>query len=230
MLGASSKPVVISYGHRRKRWRPPAWLLWCLLGVVVGAGGLWWVQENHLPPRLSAQASSELRSSFESADAERKTLRSQLDATAQRLDGALATGKQQAAELAAPRAAADKLRADLAALIDALPPDPRGGAVQVRVANFAMQAGRMAYDLVLTLDAGAKPPPGAVMQLSVLGLTARGAESTVALDPVKLTLERQTVVRGSLPLPEGFRARQTTVQVLDAAGGKALGMRVMPVR
>jgi hypothetical protein len=228
MFGAS-KPVVISYSRRRKGWRPPAWLLWWLAGVAIGAGGLWYVQENHLPPRLSAQASSELRSSFDAADAERKTLRTQLDATAQRLDAALAAGKQQAAELAAPRAVADKLRADLAALIDALPPDPRGGAVQVRLANFAMQAGRLAYDVVLTLDTGAKPPPGAVMQLSVLGLTARGAESTITLDPVKLALERQTLVRGSLPLPEGFRARQTTVQVVDA-GGKAMGMRVLLVR
>jgi hypothetical protein len=74
MFGAS-KPVVISDSRRRKGWRPPAWLLWWLAGVAIGAGGLWYVQENHLPPRLSAQASSELRSSFDAADAERKTLR-----------------------------------------------------------------------------------------------------------------------------------------------------------
>ena len=65
---------------------------------------------------------------------------------------------------------------------------------------------------------------------SVLGLSARGAESTITLDPVKLALERQTLVRGSLPLPEGFKPRQTTVQVLEAVGGKALGMRVLLVR
>jgi hypothetical protein len=38
------------------------------------------------------------------------------------------------------------------------------------------------------------------------------------------------VVRGSLALPDGFRPRQTTVQVLDRPGGKLLGMRVILVK
>ena len=42
----SSKPVVLSYGSRRARKRVPPWLLWLLSGVAVGAGGLWWLQEQ----------------------------------------------------------------------------------------------------------------------------------------------------------------------------------------
>jgi hypothetical protein len=231
MFGSSSKPVVISYGSMRpKRRRLPAWLLWLLAGVVAGAGGLWYVQEKHLPPRLSAQASGELRAAFDQADAERRSLRTQLDATTQRLDAAQATQKRQETELAAPRAEAQRLRDELSALIDALPADPRGGAVQLRAGALALQAGRLAYDVVLTREAAAAPLSG-VMQVSVLGLTARGAESTVALEPVKLSpLGRHALLRGSLALPEGFRPRQATVQVLDAPGGRALGMRVWVVR
>jgi hypothetical protein len=36
-------------------------------------------------------------------------------------------------------------------------------------------------------------------------------------------------LRGSLPLPDAFVPRQTTIQVLDRVGGKVLGMRVMLV-
>jgi NADH dehydrogenase len=36
--------------------------------------------------------------------------------------------------------------------------------------------------------------------------------------------------RRSLPLPEGFRPRQTKVQVIDHVSGKSLGMRVMLVQ
>jgi hypothetical protein len=226
----SSKPVVLSYGSRRARKRVPPWLLWLLSGVAVGAGGLWWLQERYLPPRLSAADSHELRSAFEQADAERKNLTAQLASTTQRLDASLAANKRQEVELAAPRAAAERLRDDLGALIAALPPDPRGGTVEVRAARFHVKDGSLVHDVVLTRERdGAASLPG-VMQLSVLGLTARGAESTVALEPVNVSLGAQALVRGSLPLPAGFRPRQVTVQVLDRPGGKPLGMRVMLVK
>jgi hypothetical protein len=36
-------------------------------------------------------------------------------------------------------------------------------------------------------------------------------------------------VRGTLPLPKGFKPRQTTIQVLDKVGGRLMGMRVINV-
>lgn len=225
-----SKPVVLSYGSRRSRgWRPPRWLVLLLVGIAAGAGGLWLLQEKYLPPRLSAEASTELRSAYEQADAERKSLKTQLASTTQQLEAAKTTAQRQSDELAAPRAAAQKLRDDMAALIAALPPDPRGGAVEVRTARFAAQGNALAYDVVLTRDPTAQPL-AAVMQLSVLGLTARGSETSVALKPVEISVGSHALVRGSLPLPDGVRPRQVTVQVLDAPGGKSLGMRVMTVR
>jgi hypothetical protein len=68
------------------------------------------------------------------------------------------------------------------------------------------------------------------MQLSVLGLTARGAEATVALKPVDLDIGAQALLRGSLPLPDGLKPRQVTVQVLERPGGKQQGLRILPVR
>jgi hypothetical protein len=226
-----SKPVIISYGRRRQPRRVPRWLVLLLFGIAAGAGGLWWIQESYLPPRLSATASTELRAAYEQADAERKSLKSQLDATTQQLQAAQATAKTQASELVAPRAAAQRLREDMAALIDTLPPDPRGGAVEVRAARFATQGNALAYDVVLTREkADAGKPVSGVVQLSVLGLNARGAETTVALKPVDVSIGPQALVRGSQPLPDGVRPRQVTVNVLDGAAGKTLGMRVMLVR
>jgi len=69
-----------------------------------------------------------------------------------------------------------------------------------------------------------------VMQLIVAGESARGGATTLTLEPIAFSLDSHEVLRGSLPLPEGFKPRQTTVQVLDAAGGKPLGMRVLFVR
>lgn len=226
-----SKPVVFErYGRQRSRWRLPRWLLLLLLGAMVGSGGLFLLQERYLPPRLSANESTALRSAFAQADAERQRLQRELGEAGKQLATALADKKRQDAELAAPHATAQRLRDDLAAVIGALPPDPRGGTVEVRAGRFAAQAGALAYDVVLTRERAAGAPLAGVMQLSVAGASARGVETSVTLKPVDLSIGSHEIVRGGQPLPEGFRPRQATVQVLDRAGGTPLGMRVMLVK
>ena len=225
------KPVAFEpYGRRRSRWRLPRWLVLLLGGVAIGAGGVVFVQERYLPPRLSADASTTLRNAFEQADAERLRLQRALADTTRRLDTALAEKKRQDYELAAPRAAAQRLQGDLAAVIAVLPPDPRGGSVEVRGGRFNAQGGALAYDVVLTRERGAAKPLAGVMQLSVAGASARGTETSVTLKPVDVSIGNHQVLRGSLPLPDGFKPRQATVQVLDRVGGKVLGMRVLLVR
>lgn len=226
-----NKPVVFErYGKRRSPWRLPRWLVLLLLGAAAGAGGLYYVQERHLPPRLSADASTQLRGDFERADAERVRLQAQLGSTTQQLDAALAEKKRQDAELSAPRAATRRLQDELNAVIAALPPDPRGGAVEVRAGRFMANRGALAYDLVLTRERNPAQALAGTLQLSVLGNSARGSDATIELKPESVSIGSQQVLRGSLPLPDGFKPRQVTVQVLDKPGGKALGMRVMLVR
>lgn len=227
----SSKPVVFErYGRRRSRWRVPRWLLLLSFGLAVGAAAVFFVQERYLPPRLSAQDSAALRTAFSQADTERQDLRAQLARTRQELEATQAAKRKQDDELAAPRAAAQRLRDDMTAMIAALPPDPRGGAVEVRAARFEAQGNGLTYDLVFTRARDAAKPVAALVKFNVAGLSARGAEASVALDPVEASIGAQALVRGSLPLPEGFKPRQVTVQVLERAGNKPLGMRVLAVK
>ena len=208
----------------------PRWLVLLLTGTVIGAGGVVFVQERYLPPRLSAADTTRLRSSFESADAERQRLKGELADTRKRLDAALSDTKRLGDELAASRQTNEGLRQVNTALVASLPPDPRGGAVEVRAARFSVEGGALAYDVVITRErAGAKPLPG-VMQLLVTGTSARGTESTVALKPVTISMGPYESLRGSLDLPEGFKARQTTINLLDRIDGKALGHRVMNIK
>ena len=226
-----NKPVVFErYGKRRSSWRPPGWVVLLLLGAACGAGGLFYVQERHLPPRLSADASTQLRGDFERAEAERVRLQAQLGSTTQQLDAALAEKKRQDAELSAPRAATRRLQDELNAVVAALPPDPRGGTVEVRAGRFMANRGALAYDLVLTRESNPAQALAGTLQLSVLGNSARGSDATIELKPESVSIGTQQVLRGSLALPDGFKPRQVTVQVLDKPGGKALGMRVMLVR
>ena len=229
MFGRSRRPLRYdSFGGRRTRWRPPRWLVLLVAGVTIGAAGIVLVQERYLPPRLSADASTKLTSAFALADADRQRLEGELARTTQKLTTALADSNGLRDALAASRTATEQLRDDLGAVVATLPPDPRGGSVAVRAAQFAIKSGALVYDVVLTRERAAKPIAG-VMQLVVAGNSARGTDTAVALKPIALALGSHQVVRGSLPLPEGFKPRQATVQVLDRIGGRSLGMRVILV-
>lgn len=230
MFGRSKGLAYDSYSRRRSRARVPRWLLLLLGGVALGIAAVLLVQQRYLPPRLSAGESAQLRNAFDSADGDRQRLKAELDETLQRLEASVAQAKTLAEELARSRATTVRLRDDMAAVVEALPPDPRGGQVEVRAAQFVAKDGMLSYDIVLLREnASAKPVPG-LLRLAVAGESARGLAETVTLEPVSLSLGRHEVVRGSAALPEGFKPRQTTVQVLDRDAGKALGMRILRVQ
>lgn len=229
-MWGQSKPVVLErYGRRRSRWSLPPWLVLMLLGTALGAAGVLYVQERHLPPRLSAGDSAQLRSSFEQADAERQKLKADLGDVAQRLDTALADKKRLDGELAAARATTERQREDIEFAVAALPPDPRGGTVEVRAGRFAHKGATLAYEVALTRERGSRPM-NAVLQLVIVGDSAAGTETRVASKPLPVALGSHEILRGSQPLPEGFRPRQATINVLDRAEGRSLGMRVMYVK
>lgn len=228
MLGRP-KPVVFDpYGRRRSRRIPP-WLAWLLAGAALGVGGVLYVQSEHLPPRLTASQSQALRSDFEAAEAERQRLSAELADTTQRLQTAEAERQKLALDLSAAQDTVTRQRDDLLVLVDALPPDPRGGTVAVRAARFSASQGRLSYDLVLTRDGGSRPMNAAV-QFVLAGVDDKGLEARRSLEALPVALNRVESLRGQVPLPEGFTARQATVRIMDRSGGQLLGMRVMNVR
>jgi hypothetical protein len=230
MLFRSRADSFTLYGRsRRSRWRPPRWLVLLLFGMVSGAAGLWWVQERHLPPRLSAHESTRLIESQARAEAEATRLGAELAQVRSALSAAEQQLKVQAEELALQRSAVERLRGDLALVVPALPPDPRGGAVEVRGARFAAAGGALDYGVALTRDAPGRPL-AATMKLLADGTTPQGPQTGVELAATDVSLGRQEVLRGSAPLPAGFKPQQVTVRVVDTRSGALLGARTLIVR
>lgn len=230
MLG-SSKPIPFDpYRGRRSRGGVPRWLVLLLTGTALGAGAVVFMQERYLPPRLSAKESETLRTSFETAEAARVRLQGELTESSKQLQTALADKKKALEDRATSTALSERLRLDMAALVAALPPDPRGGSVQVRAAQFVAKGGGVAYDVVLTRERGAGAAMNGVVQFVVAGVSSRGVDTALSPQQVSVAMGLHEVVRGNLALPEGFRPREATIQVLDRSGGRSLGMRVLPVK
>jgi hypothetical protein len=98
----------------------------------------------------------------------------------------------------------------------------------VRAARFEVRDDALAYNVVLSRERAGASPFGGVMLLVVAGASGRGND-TVTLDPVPVSVGRYDTLRGTLPLPAGFKPRRTTIQVLDKVGGKLMGRRVINV-
>jgi hypothetical protein len=230
-MSGTYKPVAFDpYGSRRRRRGLPRWMWLLLTGTALGVSAVLFVQQRVLPPRLSAADSAELRGSLAEAERERDRLQLELTETRVRLERTLAEKLALDHELGGSRATIAALREDVAAVLAALPPDPRGGAVEIRAARFSIDAGRLVYDLMLSRDPPGKTPLRGVVQLVLAGEGPRGGQTSVALQPIAVSLGAYQSLRGSLPLPPDFRPSQTTVRVLDRPDGRQLGMRVMLVK
>jgi hypothetical protein len=226
-----SKPVLFEpYGRRKQRCGLPRWLVLLLVGTAVGVGGVIFVQERYLPPRLSASASAELRQTLALAETERDRLQKELTTTTARLSESLAAKKALDDELSGSRQTIASLREDVASVLAALPPDPRGGAVEVRAGRFSVDGGKLTYDVMLSRERAGSKPFNGVMQLVVAGDSPRGSNTTIALKPVAVSVGHYQSLRGSLPLPQDFKPNQTTIRVLDRVDGNQHGMRVMLVK
>jgi len=230
MFARSSNVIVDSYSARRSRKGLPGWVWVMLIGLALGAAAVIGIQDNLLPPRLSAEESVRLRSAYDDADRERTKLRVDLAAAVQQLQQAARESQAQTGMATSSQRRVAELRADIDSLLDALPPDPRGGVVQVRSARFRVEGAQLVYDIVLSRErTGDKPWPG-VMQLVLTGTAGGNDNATTRLAPISITMGRYASLRGSLPLPARFDARQAGIQVLDRTQGQVLGLRVINLR
>lgn len=226
-----SKPVVFDrYESRRSHSLIPNWLWLLLLGAAIGAGAVIYVQQEIMPPRLSADEASRLRTALDSAEQERSRLAAELAQANQKLEEARATHDRMTEQLVANYRELGTQRGTIEALLAALPPDPRGGLVEIRVVRFKVDGDTLGYDMVFTRTQAQGAPFSGVLQLLVAGRTAGGTETTITLDPVAIRIGEYEIAHGSLPMPAGFVPRQATLRVLDRLGGKLFGMRVINVQ
>lgn len=227
-----NKPVVFerhSFGRRPSRFRVPSWLIVLLLGVVAGAGGLWFLQEKYLPPRLSAAESNQIREKMETAERDRQKMAGELKQATEKLAAAEADRSKAQTESAAARANSEKLEKQLSQFVLALPPDPRGGPIGIRAASFVPNGQQLEYHVILTRVRKGDDSFRGTVQMIVSGLR-KGRYEHVPLAPVSVALESYQHMTGSLAMPEGMAAKEVTIRVLRGGpGGEQQAIRVYKI-
>jgi ribosomal protein L29 len=221
-----------AYGSSRRKRRVPRWLVLILTGIVLGVGGLLFLQTSYGPTRLTVEQSEQLHYDLNSANMDKQRLQSDLAQQERELVQLRAQLQAQSNELDSARAELETVKEDIFRFADAMPPDPRGTSPGVNSALFTYDEGAEAlhYSLLIMQDKDKadKPFKGSV-RFSITGRYPNGRTGTVELPAIDLNLERYVHVDGSAPLPDRLSPRQVTVDVLNA-DGRQVATRILNVR
>src|SRR5690606_30729610 len=127
-FGSSKRPAFkpTPYGYTRQRRGVPRWLVLLVSGIVLGAGGVVFLQRSYGPPRLTAEQSEQLRMDLNSANLEKQQVQAQAKQLRTELDQARRSLADQTETLERTRKDYAAMESGIAELIAAIPPDPRG--------------------------------------------------------------------------------------------------------
>lgn len=230
MFGSSKRQAFrpTAYGSSRRRGIP-RWLVLILTGIVLGAGGLLFLQKSYGPTRLTVEQSEQLHYDLNSANLDRQRLQSQLNQHIQELKEANARIQSQEAGLRGLQAEIDKLSSDVALFVATAPEDPRGTSPGIRAVNLNYADGQLDYHILVMQDAGKAQPFTGEVTLTAAGRYSNGRNGNEQLTPFPISLERYTHLQGTVEVPDGFTPREVTIQIRAEGSERVSAMRVIRV-
>jgi hypothetical protein len=231
MFGSSKRRVFkpTAYGSSRTPRRIPRWLVLMLTGVVLGAGGLLFLQKSYGPTRLTVEQSEQLHYDLNSANMDKQRLQSQLSQQSRELTELRNNLRTQTEKLKVAQEQVSKLTTDLQLFADAMPADPRGTSPGIRAASFTGKAGQLDYQILVMQDNDKVRDFSGDVELVVAGRYANGKSGNIDLPPFPIQLQQYTHAHGSTPLPEGFTPRQVTIKITENGSKKLSATRTLHV-
>jgi hypothetical protein len=223
------------YDTSRRSRGVPRWLILVLVSVLIGAGGVLFIQTSYGPKQLSIADSQKIISDINSATLENQRLQSQVDALTQKLERERSeiaqTRKSLEEALSKAQAQVEPLKEQLNAFAQTLPFDPKFGAVGVSTAQFLQgkTGGKLSYQLWVMQEKADRPTFTGKLLLAFEGRHADGRNETISISPINLNVGHYQYIAGQADLPEGFIARRVNVKIMDTDLKKQLTWRVMQV-
>lgn len=221
------------YGYSRRKRRIPRWLMLMLVGIVIGVGGVLFVQESYGPARLTVEESERLHFDLNAATSEVQRLKTELGQSQRELEQAQQKLTEQSEQIKEHDAIVAQLEKDIAFFARNAPEDPRGTSPGIRAAQFRHQTdgnGGLAYELLLMQDDPDAEEFIGTLNFNVMGRYPNGRTGYIDLDPIPVVLGYYLHADGITELPSGFTPRQVTVQIKPEDSEKVVATRILNVR
>lgn len=247
-------PSVYETSLRRSR-RMPRGVVTLITGILIGAGGYWFLQTNYGPPRLTIEDSAKLNASLTELTQNKQNLELRLEDAQKQITAlqsetkALAiVGQTPAASTSSattpavsnnvsdattfnpitplPKQAQVLQAQDIATLRQTLPPDPANTPVGLRVGNFTGSMGSLGYELVLTKRDETGPDFPARVEIVAEGRYRNGKIGYSHLDPINVTANEYVKLTGNVNLSQPtLTPRLVEVRVVNTQNRSVLASR-----
>lgn len=222
------------YGYTRRSRGIPRWLMLLITGVVLGAGGVLFLQRSYGPQRLTVEQSEQLRSDLNTSSMESQRLSIESEKIKTEIKQARQDQQEQAARAEQARKQTADMEAGLASLIQAIPPDPRGTSPGIRGADMVARDAGVDYRILLIQDLpeGQSEVPALRGRIKLIaqGSYPNGNTGYIDLAEQPLDMGRYIVIEGRAELPnKAFRPRQVTIQVMGEGSDKVIATRTFRV-
>ncbi|NLY35525.1 MAG: hypothetical protein GX040_12535 [Alcaligenaceae bacterium] len=234
MFGSSKravfKPSVYESSSSRRGKRMPRWLVILFTGVIMGAGGFWFLQTNYGPKRLSVEESNSLTNEISVLTQEKQRLQAELEKTTLDLDALKKSNSAQGNTLQSSQERIQQLTADLELIKKAIPADPSGNPLGIRAAEFDSAMGKLDYKLLIMKSDDALPDYKAQLEFIVEGRYRNGKTGYAEIPPTDINITNFQQVGGSLTLPPTLTPRKVTIRVRSIDDQKTQANRTFNIR
>lgn len=213
LFGSSKRNVFqpTPYGSSRRKRRIPRWLVLILTGIVLGSGGVLFLQKSYGPIRLTAEQSLQLQNDLNSANLDKQRLQAELDSQTRSLGDSKSTQDNLAGQLKQAQERIAKFKNELDLFAQSIPPDPRGTNPGIRATDFNVVDGQLNYKILVMQDKEGAAPFQGDMELRVAGYYPNGNGATINTPPEEVTVGYYNQLQGTATLPRAFTPRTVTV-------------------
>ena len=224
------------YDTRRGSRGLPGWLILFIIGILLGGGGVLFLQASYGEKRLSAAEAQKLTEELKTVSVEKQSLQKQFD-TAQQSQNVNHKEyneivKQLQTKLTIAESMIGPLREQASLFAKTLPFDSRYGPVGVSTSLFTQdkKTDKLSYLVWLMQESAQRPEFKGWLELSIEGRYANGRVQTITIPRMAVKLTHYLHVAGTTDLPEGFIATRANAKILSEDGKRQVTWRVLPVQ
>src|SRR5690625_5304086 len=220
------------YGYSRRKRRIPRWLMLMIVGVVIGVGGVLFVQESYGPARLTVEESERLHFDLNAATSEVQRLKTELGQSQRELSQTQQQLEEQTEQIEQHDAIVSQLEKDIAFFACNAPEDPRVTSPVIRASQFRHQGDDDAlnYEILILQHFPYAYALTGTLHFYVQGHHLNVCLRYIDLHPISNVLHYYLHEEGSSEHHSGFSLRQVTIQVKPEDSDSVVNKPILNVR